>query len=50
MTDVSYWGTKWAEQAYLEGLLPECGSQDGTPLSARMTWWTAPGGLSDRGC
>jgi len=32
MTDLSYWGTKWAEQAYLEGLLPECGTQDGKPL------------------
>jgi len=32
MTDVIYWGTKWAEQAYLDGLLPECGTQDGKPL------------------
>ena len=32
MTDVGYWGTKWAEQAYLDGLLPECGTQDGLPL------------------
>ena len=32
MTDVNYWGTKWAEQAYLDDLLPECGPQDGKPL------------------
>jgi hypothetical protein len=25
MTDVNYWGTRWAEQAYLDGLLPDCG-------------------------
>jgi alpha-tubulin suppressor-like RCC1 family protein len=25
MTDVNYWGTRWAEQAYLDGLLPGCG-------------------------
>ena len=32
MTDTTYWATKWAEQAYLDGLLPECGMQDGKPL------------------
>ena len=32
MTDVSYWGTAWAEQAYLDGLLPACDTQDGKPL------------------
>ena len=32
MTDPTYWGTKWAEQAYKDGLLPECGWQDGKPL------------------
>lgn len=32
MTDVNYWGTKWAEQAYLDGLLPECGTLGGKPL------------------
>jgi lysozyme len=42
MTDVSYWGTKWAEQAYLDGLLPECGFQDTTPLFC-------PDDLVDRG-
>jgi hypothetical protein len=30
MTDVTYYGTKWAEQAYLDGLLPACGTQAGT--------------------
>jgi hypothetical protein len=32
MADPNYWGTKWAEQAYLDGLLPACGEQDGKPL------------------
>jgi len=32
MTDASFWGTKWAEQAYRDGLLPECGWQDEKPL------------------
>jgi hypothetical protein len=32
MTDTSYWGTKWAELAYSEGLLPACGTQNGKPL------------------
>lgn len=32
VTDVDYWGTKWVEQAYLDGLLPTCGTQDGQPL------------------
>jgi hypothetical protein len=32
MTDPDYWGTKWAEQAYLDGLLPECGMQGDQPL------------------
>lgn len=31
MTDADYWGTKWAEQAYLDGLLPACGTQGGKP-------------------
>jgi len=30
MTDTGYWGTKWAEQAYLEGLLPACGLDEGS--------------------
>ncbi len=32
MTDLGYWGTKWAEQAYRDGLLAECGWQGSTPL------------------
>jgi hypothetical protein len=32
MSDPNYWGTKWAEQAYRDGLLPECGWQGSTPL------------------
>ncbi|RJP53339.1 MAG: peptidase S8 [Anaerolineaceae bacterium] len=32
MTDVDYWGTKWAEQAYLDQLLPSCGVQGILPL------------------
>jgi hypothetical protein len=32
MTDPGYWGTKWAEQAYLDGLLPACGLQGDQPL------------------
>lgn len=32
MTDTSYWGTKWAEAGYAEGILPACGTQDGKPL------------------
>ena len=27
MTDVNYWATKWAEQAYLDGLLPACSEE-----------------------
>jgi hypothetical protein len=26
------WGLKWAEQAYADGLIPECGWQDDKPL------------------
>ena len=32
MTDTSYWGTAWAEQAYQDGLLPACGTQNGKPM------------------
>jgi uncharacterized protein YkwD len=32
MTDVNFWGTAWAEQAYAEGLLPACGTSGGKPL------------------
>jgi len=30
LTDVSHWSTAWAEQAYLEGLVPACGTDVGT--------------------
>ena len=32
MTDTGYWGAKWAEQAFRDGLLPDCGIQNGKPL------------------
>ena len=32
MTDVDYWGTKWAEAAYLAGLFAGCGEEDVKPL------------------
>lgn len=32
MTDVDYWGTKWAEAAYHAGLFAGCGEEDGMPL------------------
>jgi hypothetical protein len=32
LTDVNFWGTGWAEQAYAEGLIPACGSSGGKPL------------------
>ena len=32
LTDVNFWGIKWAEQAYAEGLLPACGTSGGKPL------------------
>jgi len=32
MTDVNYYGTKWAEAAYTDGLLPICGESAGKPL------------------
>lgn len=32
MTDPGYWGAKWAEQAFRDGLIPECGWQGSTPL------------------
>ncbi len=32
MTDINYWGTKWAEAAYLDGLFAGCGEEDGKPL------------------
>jgi hypothetical protein len=32
LTDVSFWGTSWAEQAYADGLIPACGTSGGKPL------------------
>jgi len=31
LTDTSFWGTGWAEQAYADGLLPACGTSGGKP-------------------
>jgi hypothetical protein len=31
MTDVNYYATRWAEQAYLDGLIPSCGTSGGKP-------------------
>ena len=30
LTDVNHWSTAWAEQAYLEGLVPACGTDIAT--------------------
>ena len=32
MTDVNYYGTKWAEAAYADNLLPICGESGGKPM------------------
>ena len=32
LTDVNFWGTPWAEQAYVDGLIPSCGTSGGKPL------------------
>jgi exo-beta-1,3-glucanase (GH17 family) len=32
LTDVNFWGIAWAEEAYVEGLLPACGTSGGKPL------------------
>lgn len=32
MNDPDYWGTKWAEQAFRDGLIPECGWQGSDPV------------------
>jgi hypothetical protein len=44
LTDVGYWATAWAEQAYLEGLVPACGTDAG---SGKPKF--CPKGLVDRG-
>jgi hypothetical protein len=42
MTNASYFGTKWAEQAYRDGLLTACGTSGGKPMFC-------PNTLLDRG-
>jgi hypothetical protein len=37
MTDVSYFATPWAEQAYKDGLIPDCGTNSGKPLFCPKT-------------
>jgi hypothetical protein len=32
LTDVNFWGTGWAEQAYADGLIPACGTSGGKPM------------------
>jgi len=32
MTNPGFWGSGWAEQAYLDGLIPACGTSGGKPL------------------
>jgi hypothetical protein len=32
MTDVNYYATPWAEQAYTDGLIPSCGTSAGKPM------------------
>jgi hypothetical protein len=32
LTDLNFWGIAWAEQAYVEDLLPACGTSGGKPL------------------
>jgi hypothetical protein len=32
LTDINYYATSWAEQAYADGLIEACGSRDGKPL------------------
>ena len=49
MTDTGYWGTKWAEQAYLDGLIPACGTSGGKPMFCPNDLFTrAWGCLPDR--
>jgi len=31
LTDMGFWGTGWAEQAYADGLIPACGTSGGKP-------------------
>jgi len=36
MTNTSYYATKWAEQAYIDGLIPACGTSGGKPMFCPM--------------
>ena len=42
LTDPSIWYARWAEQAYLDGLIPACGQSNGKPIFC-------PNNLTDRG-
>ena len=35
MNDPGHWSTKWAEQAYRDGLLPQCGTKMTNPFTVR---------------
>jgi mannan endo-1,4-beta-mannosidase len=37
MTDVNYFATPWAEQAYKDGLIPNCGTSGGKPMICPKT-------------
>jgi hypothetical protein len=37
MTNTGYYATAWAEQAYLDGLIPNCGTSGGKPLFCPKT-------------
>ena len=37
MTDVNYYATPWAEQAYQDGLIPACGTSAGKPMFCPTT-------------
>jgi len=41
MIGTDYWGTAWAEQAYAEGLLPNCGIQVGGPHDGKPLFCAA---------
>ena len=37
LTDVNYYATRWAEQAYADGLIPACGTSGGKPMFCPKT-------------
>jgi hypothetical protein len=37
LTDVNYYATPWAEQAYKDGLIPACGMSGGKPMFCPKT-------------